>query len=216
MAGMRDLTPSRAYIFRITHIDNVPWILANGLHCGRSNVCDPGFVQIGNPDLISKRTTRAVPIPPGGTLHDYVPFYFTPLSPMLYNIKTGWNGITRRPMREIVIFVSSLLALTDNGVGFVFTDRHAYLSLAQFSSRVEDLAGWIDWQILQARDFARDPNDLGKFERYQAEALAHGHVPLAALTGVVCSGTEEEARVRNIVQNAGVQLSVASRPTWFF
>lgn len=212
----RELTPERARIFRITHVDNVPWILANGLHCGSSNVCDPGFIQIGNPDLITKRTVRAVPIPPGGTLHEYVPFYFTPFSPMLFNIKTGWNGITRRPMREIVILVSSLHALADNGVGFVFTDRHAYLSLARFSSRLADLADWIDWRILQARDFARDPNDLGKFERYQAEALAHGHVPLAALTGVVCHGTEEEAHVRDLVQNAGVQLSVASRPTWFF
>lgn len=213
---MRDLTPERALIFRITHINNVAWVLANGLHCGRSNACDPGFVQIGNPDLIAKRTSRTVPIPPGGTLHDYVPFYFTPFSPMLYNIKTGWNGIPCRPMREIVIFVSSLPALAANGVSFVFTDRHAYLSLAQFSSRLEDVASRIDWRILQARDFARDPNDLGKFERYQAEALAHEHVPLAALTGVVCHGADEEAHVRNLVQNAGVQLPVAARPGWFF
>jgi hypothetical protein len=212
----RELTPERARIFRITHIDNVPWILGNGLHCGSSNVRDPGFVQIGNPDLITKRTARLVPISPRGTLDDYIPFYFTPFSPMLYNIKTGWNGITRRPMRDIVIFVSSLHALADNGVRFVFTDRHAYLSLARFSSRLGDLGDWIDWQILQARDFARDPNDLGKFERYQAEALAHGHVPLDALTGVVCHGAPEEARVRDLVQNAGVRLSVACRPTWFF
>jgi hypothetical protein len=210
------LTPERARIFRITHIDNLPWILANGLRCGSSNVCDPGFVQIGNLDLIAKRTARTVPIPPGGTLDDYVPFYFTPFSPMLYNIKTGWNGITRRPMREMVIFVSSLHALADNDVRFVFTDRHAYLSLARFSSRLADLADWIDWRILQDRDFARDPNDPGKFERYQAEALAHGHVPLAALTGVVCHGTKEETQVRNLVHNADVQLSVACRPTWFF
>lgn len=216
MAGALELTAERARVFRVTHIDNLPWILANGLYCGSSDVRDPGFVQIGNPELIAKRTTKAVPIPPGGTLHDYVPFYFTPFSPMLYNIKTGWNGITRRPMREIVILVSSLHALTAEGVGFVFTDRHAYLSLAQFSSRLEDLADRIDWRILQARDFARDPNDLGKFERYQAEALAHKYVPLTALTGVVCCGTAEEARVRDLVQNAGGRMSVASRPTWFF
>lgn len=47
MAGMLNLTPERARIFRITHIDNVPWILENGLHCGSSNVRDSGFIQIG-------------------------------------------------------------------------------------------------------------------------------------------------------------------------
>jgi hypothetical protein len=216
MAGKLDLTPELARVFRITHIDNVPWILANGLHCGRSNVCDPGFVQIGNPELISKRMVWPVPISPWGTLHDYVPFYFTPFSPMLYNISTGWNGITRRPMRDLVILVSSLHAFRDHNVSFVFTDRHAYSSLARFSSKVEDLGELIDWRILQARDFSRDPNDLGKVERYQAEALAYDHVPVAALTGLVCHGPTEEARVRDLVQNAGMQLSVVARPTWFF
>jgi hypothetical protein len=216
MSGTLELTPERARIFRITHIDNVPWILANGLHCGSSDVCDPGFIQIGNPELITKRTTKAVPIPPGGTLHDYVPFYFTPFSPMLYNIKTGWNGITARPMREIVILVSSLQALTDNDVSFVFTDRHAYLAAAQFSSSPSELADRIDWRILQRRDFARDPNDPGKFERYQAEALAHGHVPLAAVTGVVCHGPAEATHLLGLVRDNGASLSVVSRPGWFF
>jgi hypothetical protein len=49
-----------------------------------------------------------------------------------------------------------------------------------------------------------------------AEALAHQHVPVAALGGVVCHGTNEEAYVRKLVQNEGVQLKVAARPTWYF
>ena len=67
---MNTLSPDRALIFRITHIANVPWILANGLHCESSNVRDPDHVSIGNPDLIEKRRIRVVPMPPGGTLSD--------------------------------------------------------------------------------------------------------------------------------------------------
>ena len=93
---MVDLTPERARIFRITHVDNIPWILENGLHCKSSPIQDPSFVQIGNADLISKRAGRMVAGPEGGTLNDYVPFYFTPFSPMLFNIKTGWNGVQKR------------------------------------------------------------------------------------------------------------------------
>ena len=44
-------------LFRITHIGNVPWILKNGLHCNNSGILDPNFVTIGNPELISKRTS---------------------------------------------------------------------------------------------------------------------------------------------------------------
>ena len=37
-------------IFRVTHIDNVLWVLDNGLHCKESGVQDPNFVGIGNTD----------------------------------------------------------------------------------------------------------------------------------------------------------------------
>src|SRR6266851_10313202 len=82
---------------------NLPWILANGLHCRNSNRFDSEFVSICNADLIANRHYRAVPVSPGGSLSDYIPFYFTPLSMMSYNIKTGYRGIRQRSNEEIVI-----------------------------------------------------------------------------------------------------------------
>jgi ssDNA thymidine ADP-ribosyltransferase DarT-like protein len=212
---MPELTQERARIFRITHIDNVAWILTHGLHCGSSDVRDPAFVQIGNPDLIIKREGRRIPVAPGGTLHDYVPFYFTPFSPMLYNIRTGWQGIQQRPMRDIVILVSCLRELAGHGIGFLITDRHAYLEAAQFSGDLADLA-WIDWKILQDRNFKKDSNDPGKFERYQAEALVHRHLPAERLSGIVCHGVAEEEHIREMMRGAPVACPVAARPSWFF
>lgn len=113
-----NLTPERGLLFRIVHVANLPWMLANGLHCANGVLQDPHFIAIGNPDLIQKRKTRCVPLPPRGTLSDYVPFYFTPKSPMLFNIKTGFNGITRRPNEEIAILVTSWKAMAANGVTF--------------------------------------------------------------------------------------------------
>lgn len=88
----KDLNPEKALIFRIVHRDNIPWILDHGLHCRNSTTFDPNYVDIGNVDLIGKRGGHPVPKPPGGTLNDYIPFYFTPFSIMLFNIKTGWGG----------------------------------------------------------------------------------------------------------------------------
>ena len=211
---MSQLSPEKALIFRITHIVNVPWILANGLHSRNSAVQDPNYVEIGNPDLIDKRTHRIVPVPPGGTLSDYVPFYFTPYSPMLYNIKTGWSGIVRRPMSDIVILVSSLPALAERGVPFLFTDRHASLLNATFSSELGTLHQ-LDWKIWQARDFRREPNDPDKLARYQAEALAYQHVPVEALQGVVCHGGEQETALVEMVHNSHTGLTVVSKPGWY-
>jgi hypothetical protein len=204
----------KALIFRITHVVNVPWILANGLRCRSSAVQDPNYVEIGNPDLIDKRKHRVVPMPPGGTLSDYVPFYFTPYSPMLYNIKTGWNGMVRRSMSEIVILVSSLPALAEREVPFLFTDRHASLVNATFSSELGALHQ-LDWKIWQARDFRREPNDPDKLARYQAEALAFQHVPVSALQGVVCHDGEQEAGLVEMVHNSHAALKVVSRPGWY-
>jgi hypothetical protein len=208
------ISPEKALIFRITHRDNLPWIVKNGLHPRNSSHRDPHFVSIGNIDLIEKRQDRTVPISPGGTLSDYVPFYFTPYSPMLLNIKTGYHGVVRRSNDEIVVLVSSLHTLVAKGIPFVFTDRHAYLFLAQYYSDLVQLDK-IDWNSLRMRDFRRDPDDPGRIERYQAEALVYQHVPLEALVGIAC---HSEAARTELERNIGTidQLPVKVRSDWYF
>ncbi len=49
------LTPEKACIFRLIHRDNVPWVLANGLHSASSATKSPHWVPIGNRELIKKR-----------------------------------------------------------------------------------------------------------------------------------------------------------------
>lgn len=121
---------------------------------------------------------------------------------MLLNIKTGHNGIPKRSMNEIVILVSSLRTLAAQQIQFVFTDRHAYLQTAEFHNDLAHL-DCIAWNCLQTRDFKRDPNDPGKFERYQAEALVHQHLPTTALAGIVCHGEAQKmgCRLRLIIGN---------------
>ncbi|MDA0207402.1 MAG: DarT ssDNA thymidine ADP-ribosyltransferase family protein [Acidobacteria bacterium] len=85
------LTQTEGRIFRVSHRDNVPWILDNGMHARDGAEFDPNHRNIGNVDLIDKRSRRAVPVPPGSTLSSYVPFYFTPYSIMMYNIHTGYG-----------------------------------------------------------------------------------------------------------------------------
>lgn len=209
------LNPDKALIFRIMHRDNVLWMLRNGLHCRHSAVQDPGYRGIGNPDLIDKRQHRLVPIAPHGTLSDYVPFYFTPYTPMLLNIKTGYGGMTQVPNEEIVILVSSLRKLQELVHPFVFTDRHAYLVGANFYSDLTDLTH-IDWVILQGRDFKRDPDDPGKIERYQAEALVYQQVPVEALLGIGCYTDAVKNALDQVVVDCGLNLQLVTRPGWYF
>jgi hypothetical protein len=216
MPVMLELTPEKARIFRITHIENVPWILENGLHCCNSPCRDPSFYEIGNPELIGKRTQRIVPIPPGGVLSDYIPFYFTPFSPMLLNIKTGYNGLKRTPMSDIVIIVTSLHKVEEGNLDFVFTDRHAYVIAAEFFNNLSEL-NRIDWNVLQRRSFdKRDPDDPGKCERYQAEALIKSIIPVSVLSGIVCYSSTQESRLQEEVKRRALELKVVARREWYF
>jgi ssDNA thymidine ADP-ribosyltransferase, DarT len=210
-----NLNPEKALVWRILHRANLTWVLQNGIHCGNSPTRSPQWVSIGNAELIDKRAVRPVPIWPGGTLGDYVPFYFTPFSVMLRNIQTGWSGIKQVPNEDIVIMVSSLRRLSQLGLPFLFTDSHAYSSLASFYDDLAQL-GRIDWPLLQRRDFKRDPEDPGKLERYQAEALVHQRVPLEALLGIVCYTDVVRAEIESKMQALGAALPVHTRPNWYF
>lgn len=210
-----NLNPEKALIWRIVHRDNLPWVLDNGLHCGNSPVRAPNWVSIGNQELIDKRARHMVPAPPGGFLNDYVPFYFTPFSVMMRNIRSGRGGVQQRENDEILILVSSLHHVAAQGLPFLFTDSHAYYRWATY---YDDLAHLdkVDWPLLQARDFKRDPDDPAKFERYQAEALVHRHCPVSGLIGIVCYSEAIKIGVNAQVQAKGLGLQVHSRPGWYF
>lgn len=209
------LNAENAYIWRIVHRDNLSWILDNGLHCSNSATHSPAWVNIGNEDLIGKRSRRIVPLPPGGTLSDYVPFYFTPFSPMMYNIYTGRGGVPQRRNDDIVILVSTLHQVQQSGHRFVFTDRHAFPVATEYFNDLACL-DQIDWRLLQTRNFARNPDDPLQIERYQAEALIHQYLPVTSLISVICYSDTIKLKIEQAIQSHGLTLSVKVMTGWYF
>ncbi len=174
----------------------------------------PGYVNIGNPDLIDKRRHRVVPILPDGTLADYVPFYFTPFSVMMKNIHSGWS-VQQRRNEEIVILVSSLHRIQELGLPFVFTNAHAYPHWTSYFSDLGQL-DQIDWGVLQRRDFKRDPDDPQKMERYQAEALIYKHLPVDGVIGIICYTEALKIRIEQEIRRRILTLPVYARTGWYF
>jgi len=82
-----------------------------------------------------------------GTLHDYVPFYFAPRSPMLFTISRG-NVPTCSNQEPVVHLVTNIQAVQAAGLPFVFTDGHGIMQLTSF---FEDLAqlDHVDWTIMR-------------------------------------------------------------------
>lgn len=82
-------------IYRITHIDNIPHILINGITRKDSPNRNPEFVSIGDRSLIDNRSMRQVWVDNGDinnpikqiTLGDFIPFYFGVRMPMLFVVQ---------------------------------------------------------------------------------------------------------------------------------
>ena len=202
-------------IFRITHIDNLPFILRHGLHCPNAEVTDPDFVPIGYPTLIAYRSNRAVPVEPGGMLADYVPFYLWPKSPMLYVIHRGNDPeVISTPQKDIIYLVSSFDALQEHGCRFVYTDRHAKLEYAVFHNDPTQIDR-LNWPLIKTDEWGRQYGAERK-ELKQAECLVHRYVPLEALLGIAVMTEESAAVVNGHLLNSGCPLSVKVKPTFYF
>ncbi len=78
-------------LYHITDFNNLESILEEGKLLASNVVKEKGFEyeNIAHNNIQSRRLMKAVPLPPHGDLHDYVPFYFAPRSPMLYAIHKG-------------------------------------------------------------------------------------------------------------------------------
>ena len=133
---------------------------------------------------------------------------------MMYNIRTVY-GVTPIPNEAIVVFVSSLPLIASSGIPFVFTNQHAYPPMASYFTDLAQL-DQIDWPLLRSRDFHHDPDDPGKKERYQAEALIWKHVPLKALRGVCCYTHAVKQQLKSEVARRSLSFSVEVQPNWYF
>jgi hypothetical protein len=83
--------PANPRIYHITHIDNLPSIIADGGLVSDAVMVARGGPQatIGMDSIKQRRLTLPVDCQPGTSVGEYVPFHFCPRSVMLYIIHRG-------------------------------------------------------------------------------------------------------------------------------
>jgi len=74
----------------------------------------------------------------------------------------------------------------------------------------------IDWELLQDRNFQRNPEDPEQIERYQAEALVHQYLPIEGLLGIICYTEEIKQQIEEQIQRHSLNLDVHKRQDWYF
>ena len=171
------------YAFRITHIDNIPHILKNGLVRADSPLHDENYVPIGDPQIIGLRGDIEVK---EYRIGDYIPFYLGPRSPMLYVIQHGYNGVQRVEPEKIVYCVIRLDDLINNNIDCIFTDGHAVSFLTSFYSRdkLSSINETVKFDDVYSSQWNSE-EDLDLKRRKEAELLIKNDLPVQFLRGFV-------------------------------
>ncbi|HMQ24598.1 MAG TPA: DUF4433 domain-containing protein [Acidimicrobiales bacterium] len=219
-------TPRCGLLFHFTHIENLPAILEAGALVSDTTVVAQGLLanEAGNPEIKARRRSQPVTCSPGGVVGDYVPFYFAARSPMMYVLWKGRVPSFRGDHHDLVYFVSDVERMVAAGVDFVISDRNAAKALADFTndaavlgdlSSPEPDSGFVDWPLMKARRWDNTTDDGERMERRMAEFLVLGSVPLDLLAAATYAD-EQRAIVEQTFAEAGVQMTVVSRPGWYY
>ncbi|MGC5377422.1 type II toxin-antitoxin system toxin DNA ADP-ribosyl transferase DarT [Micromonospora sp. DT68] len=204
-----------------THVGNLPAILSTGRLIAGNAVGDRLATNVGAPDIKASRRQRVVTCPPGGSVANYVPFYFAPRSPMMYRIarehQDGKVGCYPDGDDPLVYMVSSLDRVHEAGLRWVASDGNCAASLTRFSSNVEEMAELVDWALMRERIWKNLPEDPDRVRRRMAELLVHREFPLDLLAGYVVRTPARQQQLRRVLRDAGIiDAYVDVRPDWYY
>ena len=206
-------------IYRFLHVDNLKMCLHRGtLHAPNQTPKD-GYVYrtIHNQDIQQHRHVRPIPCGLGGVIHDYVSFYFGPLSPMLLQLHTEQVEGYTEGQEPLIYLVSSAQAVQKSGAPFVFSDGHGIAAFTTWYSKLEDL-GQVDWNTVNARYWADTLDDMDRQRRKQAEFLVYGHCDWSLIKTIGVLNEKARSKIQQILSgfNTSVRRDVNIRNDWYY
>jgi hypothetical protein len=200
-------------IYHITHIGNLPSVLASGrLWCDaqcRRRGCTAN--DVGYSHIKDRRMRRQVSVHPETTLGQFVPFNFCSRSVMLYVLHKGHDGY-RGGQNEILHLVSTVGRAIDCGHQWAFTDRHADLGYAEYFNAL-DKENEVDWGVMPLQYWS---NENETKERRQAEFLVYDWFPWEAINEIGVMDRVMQRRVEALLTNSEHWPAVRVKPGWYY
>jgi hypothetical protein len=206
-------------IYRFVHVDNLRVCLTRGGLFAPAQTPSDGLTYrtIHNVDIQTQRRERRIPRGPGGCIHDYVPFYFGYLSPMMLQLKTGWVAGYREGQEPLIYIVTTAQAVAEQGVDFVFSDGHG---IANFTKWFDDLGclDQVDWQMVYQRYWKDGVEDMDRQRRKQAEFLIYRFCPWELIQEVGVIDGERRRQVELILADFPDKMGkpVRIRREWYY
>ena len=223
------MMPNPVRLFHITAIDNLSGICEKGSllskNAGAKNSIN--YQNIAHTSIQTKRAVKLVPNPPGGNVHDFVPFYFAPRSPMLCAIHKGNVNGCSLDQKDIIHLETTVDKVIENNGEFVFYDRNAALDYSLPFTDISKLNVEIAWDLITEEPrldgFCKyfqsnhtNPKYVDRMERRQAEFLVKHQVCLSAIIKIGVANKAKLEKVSKILENSNIHLPVEVKTDWYF
>ncbi len=213
------LPPPNPRVYHITHVTNLPSIVADGCLWSDRIIANRGGPNqtIGMSEIKKRRLRLPVGCHQGTFVGDYVPFYFCPRSVMLFLIYRGNHPDLpfRDGQGEIVHLEADLNSVVGWATGanrpWAFSPSSAGASYTRFENSLARL-DQLDWAAIANTDF----RDSDVKEAKQAEFLVHEAFPWPLVTRIGVISTSVQNNVARTIQAASHKPTVAVMPNWYY
>ena len=212
-------TPRPTPIYRFTHLDNLTvYLQRKSLHAPNYTPSDGlAYKTIHNSDIQNNRKTTKINCGPDGVIHDYVPFYFGPRSPMLYQLHTGYVPGYNEGQQPLIYLISSAQAVKESGTDFVFSDGHGIAAYTKWFDNLRNLDE-LDWDDVYAhiwRDTLEHPD---RQRRKQAEFLVHKKCDWSLIQEIGVVNSLAKGKVEAILNGFNINLKkpIVIKPEWYY
>ena len=215
---MKSTKRESIWLYHFTTLSNLENIFREGALLCKNQCSSFQIDDIAYGNIQDKRSKVEVPHPPYGYLHDYVPFYFAPRSPMMY-VLTKTHKIGRRwPADQLIYLLTSVSQIEFYKLNFVFTDGHAIMKFTRFFDDVIHL-DQVDWRVMRLKQWTNTVRDQDIERRRQAEFLINDRVPLKLIKGIVTNTQSAFEQVESLKIRFDVdklQAKVGVKPDWYY
>jgi hypothetical protein len=203
---------SELWVYRIVPLANLRDDLTKGLFSKSSAPPQTNRLVIANTEVIKERDKRTVPCFPGTVVNDFVPFYFSVRTPMLYNLVTG-IGVLRVPQENIIYLCCRFSELATDPFQWCFTNGNAAKTITKYYTEHSDLK-LLDWKSIETEDFRHDnaDGDEDRVRKKHAEFLVYGHVPASKISQIVVLNAATKRKVESILEACGLAINVYINP----
>ncbi len=204
-------------IYHITHIKNLPSILLAGgiIAKSKQEQKEINYIDIAHKNIQDRRAGIRVSCSAGGTLHDYVPFYFAPRSPMLYSISTG-NVEGYQEGQNPVIYLVVEAESVALKIFFLFTNGHAIMTYSDFFDDLDRLYEVIDWELMESKYWFDTEDYPNRKCRRQVEFLVYECCPWRLIREIGVINGRYQEQVIQILGNVDHQPPVKVYSNWYY